>query len=139
MQPDPPLSASTLAEMGVCERRVLLEQRYGRRASSQQASARRRGVASHRQFFDAALKGAHSARLSRPLSVRAPRWAGVRGSIVLGQSGVVSLVAGAPGRPDDGTHAVASCSACGRMAAASGEAAMTTSRNKHDDLGSLGR
>lgn len=45
------LAASTLAQMGVCERRVLLEQRYGRRNAPQLEVARQHGLQRHAAFL----------------------------------------------------------------------------------------
>ena len=44
------LSASELAEMGVCERRVLLAHRHGARRTSGQRRALRRGLRAHERF-----------------------------------------------------------------------------------------
>lgn len=44
------VSASRLAEMGFCERWVVLEQRHGRPRSRRQQLARKRGVESHARF-----------------------------------------------------------------------------------------
>jgi predicted RecB family nuclease len=44
------VSASDLAEMGVCERRVLLEHRHGLRRTSAQETAMRRGLRAHERF-----------------------------------------------------------------------------------------
>lgn len=45
------VSASELAQMGVCERLVLFEHRYGSRRSAQQRAAMARGDREHRRFF----------------------------------------------------------------------------------------
>lgn len=45
------VSASELAQMGVCERLVLFEHRYGSHRSAQQRAAMARGDREHRRFF----------------------------------------------------------------------------------------
>ena len=45
------VSASELAQMGVCERLVLFEHRYGPQRSAQQLVAMKRGDREHRRFF----------------------------------------------------------------------------------------
>ena len=45
------VSASELAEMGVCERRVLLAHRDGPKWTSAQRRAMRRGLRAHGQFY----------------------------------------------------------------------------------------
>ena len=45
------VSASSLAQMGVCERLVLFEHRYGRRYSVQQRKDMARGGREHRRFY----------------------------------------------------------------------------------------
>jgi len=45
------VSASELAQMGVCERLVLFEYRYGQRRSAQQRKDMARGGREHRRFF----------------------------------------------------------------------------------------
>lgn len=45
------VSATELAEMGTCERRLLLEARYGRRNHTQNTKAKARGIAAHEDFF----------------------------------------------------------------------------------------
>lgn len=47
----PHVRASELAEMGVCERKVLLAARYGKRISATQVADARRGVHAHAQFW----------------------------------------------------------------------------------------
>ena len=49
-RPQDAVSASELAEMGVCERRVLLAQRHGRWRTMAQRSAMRRGLDAHERF-----------------------------------------------------------------------------------------
>jgi hypothetical protein len=44
------VGASELAEMGVCERRVLLAHRYGPRRTSTQQRAMQRGLRAHERF-----------------------------------------------------------------------------------------
>ncbi|WP_430869464.1 CFI-box-CTERM domain-containing protein [Cupriavidus basilensis] len=58
----PTVSASELAQMGVCERLVVFEHRLGKRKTVEQQSASERGIAAHAQFYqeglaDAARKG----------------------------------------------------------------------------------
>jgi len=48
---DRPVRASDLAQMGVCERLVYFENRYGRRATNAQDAAARRGNAAHEEFL----------------------------------------------------------------------------------------
>ena len=65
-QPDV-VSASELAEMGVCERRVLLAHRHGPRRTSAQRMAMRRGLRAHERFHRdglAAREGASRRRLT---------------------------------------------------------------------------
>jgi hypothetical protein len=45
------VSASELAQMGVCERLVVFEHRYGKRRSREQREAMRRGVDEHERFY----------------------------------------------------------------------------------------
>lgn len=45
------VSASSLAQMGVCERLVLFEHRYGRRYTVQQRKDMARGGREHRRFY----------------------------------------------------------------------------------------
>lgn len=45
------MSASELAQMGVCERLVLFEHRYGPHRSAPQRAAMARGEREHRRFF----------------------------------------------------------------------------------------
>ncbi len=45
------VSASELAQMGVCERLVVLEHRCGRRRTIAQRQAIRRGLSAHRRFY----------------------------------------------------------------------------------------
>ena len=47
----PGVSASELAQMGVCERLVLFEHRYGPQRSAQQLVAMKRGDREHRRVF----------------------------------------------------------------------------------------
>ncbi len=44
------LGASELAQMAVCERRVLLEHRHGKRLTAEQRRAMREGQGVHRRF-----------------------------------------------------------------------------------------
>lgn len=43
--------ASELAQMGVCERLVVFEHRYGKRSSTEQRAAITRGLRAHEQFY----------------------------------------------------------------------------------------
>jgi hypothetical protein len=52
------VSASALAQMGVCERLVVFEHAEGKRPTPEQRAALRRGLLAHRQF---ALEGASDA------------------------------------------------------------------------------
>ena len=45
------VSASALAQMGVCERRIVFEQRVGKRPTREQQQAMQRGLRAHRRFF----------------------------------------------------------------------------------------
>lgn len=68
------VSASALAQMGICERRVVFEQQRGHCVSEEQVRARRRGTHAHRGFF---LEGNLSARASRgpsAMSMRCAVW-----------------------------------------------------------------
>lgn len=53
----PRVSASQLAQMGVCERLVVFEHRYGKRPSRAQRVALERGARAHRQFLLLANSG----------------------------------------------------------------------------------
>lgn len=46
------MSASELAQMGTCERLMLLERLLGKRRTAEQDEASRRGLAAHARFFD---------------------------------------------------------------------------------------
>ena len=45
------ISASGLAQMGICERLVLFEERYGKRSTASQRAAIRRGLKEHDTFY----------------------------------------------------------------------------------------
>jgi hypothetical protein len=45
------VSASDLAQMGVCERLVLFEHHYGKRSTASQRAAIRRGLTEHKRFY----------------------------------------------------------------------------------------
>lgn len=45
------VSASELAQMGVCERLVVFEYRYGRRRTVEQRHAIQRGLRAHQRFY----------------------------------------------------------------------------------------
>lgn len=45
------VSASELAQMGVCERLVVFEHQYGKLRTAEQLSALKRGRRSHRRFY----------------------------------------------------------------------------------------
>lgn len=54
MKPSPArlrVSASELAQMGVCERLVVFQKRHGKRRSATQQQAMQRGVHAHRRFY----------------------------------------------------------------------------------------
>ena len=67
LRPRDAVSASELAEMGVCERRVLLAQRHGRRRTTAQRTAMRRGLRAHERFCRDGLA-------SREAAGRCRRW-----------------------------------------------------------------
>lgn len=60
------VSASELAEMGVCERRVLLAHRHGPRRTSAQRGAMRRGLHAHERFHRDGLAAKEFAGRRRP-------------------------------------------------------------------------
>lgn len=61
------VSASELAEMGVCERRVLLAHRHGPRRTSAQRRAMRRGLRAHERFHrDGLAANEGASRRRRP-------------------------------------------------------------------------
>ena len=66
------VSASVLAQMGVCEKRVVFEQRYGRRRTLAQLEALQRGLRAHQRFFHDGhlVPGGHQRRLSRSAALR---------------------------------------------------------------------
>lgn len=45
------VSASELAQMGVCERLVVFEHRYGKRRTTEQLQTIKRGLRSHERFY----------------------------------------------------------------------------------------
>lgn len=45
------VSASELAQMGVCERLVVFEHRYGKRRTTEQLQAIKRGLWAHQRFY----------------------------------------------------------------------------------------
>ena len=45
------VSASELAQMGVCERLVVFEHRYGKRRNVEQQDAVKRGLQAHQRFY----------------------------------------------------------------------------------------
>lgn len=55
-----PVSASELAQMGVCERRIVFEHRLGKRNPVSQRAARQRGVIEHARFYEEAVDASHS-------------------------------------------------------------------------------
>lgn len=57
-------SATELADMGYCEKKILLSQRLGRRVSPNRAEARREGVAIHWTFHRDAIAVAPNVRSS---------------------------------------------------------------------------
>lgn len=52
------VSASKLAQMGVCERLVVFEQRYGKYRTGEQRQAIQRGLHAHRRFYRDRHRGA---------------------------------------------------------------------------------
>jgi hypothetical protein len=60
------VSASDLAQMGVCERRVVLAARLGERRTAQQLAAAARGTRAHRRFLRAALRRDAGVQTSEP-------------------------------------------------------------------------
>ena len=69
------VSASELAEMGVCERRVLLAHRHGTRRTSAQRRAMRRGLRAHERFHRDGLAAKEGAsRRRRPTFASFGRW-----------------------------------------------------------------
>jgi hypothetical protein len=48
---DQPVSASQLAQMGVCERLVVFEHRYGKLKAAEQRQAIERGLRAHERFY----------------------------------------------------------------------------------------
>jgi hypothetical protein len=63
----PYVTAAQLAQMGVCERRILLERKHGKRATAEQRSATARGDAAHDSFF------AHAQALHPRVQTSLPR------------------------------------------------------------------
>ncbi|WP_420475182.1 CFI-box-CTERM domain-containing protein [Noviherbaspirillum sp. ST9] len=53
------VSASALAQMGVCERLVVFEHRHGRRSTAIQRVAIRRGVREHDRFYRDGIRAAN--------------------------------------------------------------------------------
>ena len=69
------VSASELAEMGVCERRVLLAHRHGPRRTSAQRRAMRRGLRAHERFHRDGLAAREGVSRRRPTAFAAlGRW-----------------------------------------------------------------
>ena len=63
------VSASELAEMGVCERRVLLAHRHGLRRTSAQRRAMQRGLRAHARFHRDGLAAREGeSRRHRPIA-----------------------------------------------------------------------
>lgn len=52
------VSASELAQMGVCERLVVFEHRYGKRPTPEQRQAIRRGLNEHERFYQEGIDAA---------------------------------------------------------------------------------
>ena len=76
IRPRDAVSASELAEMGVCERRVLLAHRRGPRWTSAQRRAMRRGLRAHERFHRDGLAAKEGANRQRRSTVFASfgRW-----------------------------------------------------------------
>lgn len=76
--PDQCITASQLAEMGYCERKVVLKQNLGPRISRAREAAQARGTDEHERFLKMALqeKGEVTCRsgLSRQCDVRPSIW-----------------------------------------------------------------
>lgn len=53
------VSASELAQMGVCERLVIFERRHGRRSNLVQCAATRRGLREHERFYRDGIRSAN--------------------------------------------------------------------------------
>lgn len=51
-----PVSASELAQMGMCERQIVFEHRHGKRSSASQHAARQRGLAEHDRFYQEVVR-----------------------------------------------------------------------------------
>lgn len=51
-----PVTASELAQMGVCERLIAFEHRHGKRSSASQRAARQRGLTEHERFYQEAVR-----------------------------------------------------------------------------------
>jgi hypothetical protein len=60
------VSASDLAQMGVCERRMVLAARLGDRRTAHQLAAAARGTRAHRRFFREALRRNAGVETSEP-------------------------------------------------------------------------
>jgi hypothetical protein len=56
------VSASELAQMGVCERLVVFEHHFGKRSTAAQRAALRRGLAEHQRFYREGLKSGKKGR-----------------------------------------------------------------------------
>ncbi|WP_147383868.1 CFI-box-CTERM domain-containing protein [Noviherbaspirillum sedimenti] len=54
-----PVSASELAQMGMCERRVVYEHRLGERSTASQCAARQRGLTEHERFYLEAVRASY--------------------------------------------------------------------------------
>lgn len=73
-RPRDSVSASELAEMGVCERRVLLAHRHGARRTSAQRRAMRRGLRAHEQFHRDGLAAQEGESRRRPATFTSLSW-----------------------------------------------------------------
>lgn len=58
------VSASELAQMAVCEQRIVFERRFGKRSTAAEDTARVRGNAAHSQFHQEALAASARVRTS---------------------------------------------------------------------------
>lgn len=67
-RPRDAVSASELAEMGVCERRVLLAQHHGRWRTTAQQRAMRRGMDAHARFHRDGLAAREASGRRRRIS-----------------------------------------------------------------------
>lgn len=53
------VTASELAQMGMCERLIVFERRHGKRSSANQRAARQRGLTEHERFYQEAVRASN--------------------------------------------------------------------------------